>query len=307
MPINSRPRRLRPISPIRIISPSQNIRLHSCSIGTGFFRTGTDTLKDALNILGYRTYHMKELVTNRLSDHMETWTYLIENDCDTPDAEELLRKMFRQLNFTATVGINFPCNERLIEMYPNAKIVHTQRTNSSLWHESVSATMCTMLSSRLMKIAMYVSPTFRKLNKLGRTQFTKMLRRSDGDADDENRGADGTLVDINPDFCRDRRDEMIAVYEAHNARTVEISPKDRLLVITNHRGGWEPLVEFLGKPMPDVPFPHSNSRNAFVKMGHVSQDIEKYGGLVVAMIVVVGYVLRRAMTRGKDTTKAKTA
>lgn len=35
-------------------------------------------------------------------------------------------------------------------------------------------------------------------------------------------------------------------------------PKERLLE-WNVKDGWEPLCEFLGKPVPDEPFPHVNA------------------------------------------------
>ena len=39
-------------------------------------------------------------------------------------------------------------------------------------------------------------------------------------------------------------------------------PADRLLVF-NVREGWAPLCEFLGRPVPDEPFPQVNERVAF--------------------------------------------
>ena len=38
-------------------------------------------------------------------------------------------------------------------------------------------------------------------------------------------------------------------------------PKDRLLE-WYIEDGWEPLCKFLGKPVPDVPFPHANAANS---------------------------------------------
>jgi len=39
--------------------------------------------------------------------------------------------------------------------------------------------------------------------------------------------------------------------------SLQNAPKDKLLVL-NVRDGWEPLCKFLGKDVPDVPFPHKN-------------------------------------------------
>lgn len=38
-------------------------------------------------------------------------------------------------------------------------------------------------------------------------------------------------------------------------------PKDRLLE-WYIEDGWEPLCQFLGKPIPDVEFPHANALNS---------------------------------------------
>jgi len=38
---------------------------------------------------------------------------------------------------------------------------------------------------------------------------------------------------------------------------MEMVPKEKLLVM-NLSQGWEPLCKFLGKPIPDVPFPRAN-------------------------------------------------
>jgi hypothetical protein len=43
----------------------------------------------------------------------------------------------------------------------------------------------------------------------------------------------------------------------HNQRIVDNLPKERLLVY-RLGDGWEPLCKFLGKPVPDEPFPRIN-------------------------------------------------
>jgi hypothetical protein len=50
-------------------------------IGSGFGRTGTESTKKALDILGYKTYHMKEIIENSLSDHVLIWEDMIKDGC----------------------------------------------------------------------------------------------------------------------------------------------------------------------------------------------------------------------------------
>lgn len=50
-----------------------------------------------------------------------------------------------------------------------------------------------------------------------------------------------------------------AKYREHYALVRKMTPPDRLLNF-ELSSGWEPLCEFLGKPIPDVPFPHLNEQ-----------------------------------------------
>jgi len=70
---------------------------------------------------------------------------------------------------------------------------------------------------------------------------------------------------IGPRVFHDRADDRvhcIAVYEANVAAVKEHVPAERLLV---HRlgDGWGPLCAHLGVPVPDIPYPNSNSTRAF--------------------------------------------
>jgi hypothetical protein len=49
------------------------------------------------------------------------------------------------------------------------------------------------------------------------------------------------------------------LFQQHNQRVQQVVPAHRLLVF-NVREGWAPLCAFLGKPVPDEPFPHQNER-----------------------------------------------
>lgn len=54
------------------------------------------------------------------------------------------------------------------------------------------------------------------------------------------------------------RDTWIRAYERHNEEVVRTISPDRLLVFDLSEG-WEPLCDFLGKPVPkNEPFPHLN-------------------------------------------------
>ena len=44
---------------------------------------------------------------------------------------------------------------------------------------------------------------------------------------------------------------------------VKATVKPENLLIFSSKDGWEPLCKFLGKEIPNVPFPRSNNKNAF--------------------------------------------
>jgi hypothetical protein len=55
---------------------------------------------------------------------------------------------------------------------------------------------------------------------------------------------------------------MVAAYERHNAAVRSTVPADRLLEWTVG-DGWEPLCDRLGLPVPDEPFPLTNTTEEF--------------------------------------------
>jgi hypothetical protein len=61
----------------------------------------------------------------------------------------------------------------------------------------------------------------------------------------------------------DDRNACIAAYNSHVARVRRDAPKHRFLE-WSPREGWQPLCDALGIPVPDEPFPHANSREAFL-------------------------------------------
>jgi hypothetical protein len=92
--------------------------------------------------------------------------------------------------------------------------------------------------------------------------------------------AGGKTIDDDPDgdwskmaakmlaaFTPDWRDEAAAkaAFEAHNERVRATVPADRLLE-WRASDGWEPICERLGVPVPDEPFPRTNTTEDFLAM-----------------------------------------
>jgi len=65
------------------------------------------------------------------------------------------------------------------------------------------------------------------------------------------------------------RDAAIEAYQRHNDEVRREVPTDRL-VEWQPGEGWAPLAAALGVPVPDEPFPHTNSTEEFRKMAGLS-------------------------------------
>ena len=63
----------------------------------------------------------------------------------------------------------------------------------------------------------------------------------------------------------ENEDAMIAAYEAHNAAVRAEVPADRLIEWTPS-DGWGPICAALGTPVPDAPFPVTNTTKEFREM-----------------------------------------
>lgn len=63
----------------------------------------------------------------------------------------------------------------------------------------------------------------------------------------------------------DDRDAMVAAFERHNEAVREGVPRQRLLEWTT-ADGWDPICDRLGLPIPDAPFPVTNTTAEFREM-----------------------------------------
>jgi len=196
-------------------------------IGAGFGRTGTLSLKLALEQLGFdKCYHMMEVFGH--PDHVGLWRQAGRGEPVDWDA--------LYAGYQATV--DWPsCNfyETHMRHYPDARVILSER-DPEQWYESVMNT---------------IYPSSRALRESGdpaMQPWTDMAFELIWD------GLFGGRMDD--------KDHVIGVYLAHNRRVREIVPANRLLVFEASQG-WEPLCAFLGRPAPAAPYPRVNSTEEF--------------------------------------------
>ena len=204
-------------------------------IGAGFGRTGTTSLKVALEELGFeKCYHMKEVIAN--PKHALVWERAIDGkpvDWDT---------LFQ--GYQATVdwpGCTF--YEKLMHHYPDAKVLLNVR-DPERWYDSVFQTLYTFEETDKLKWITWFIPSERKVRR--------MNQRLGWEGTFHNRFAD--------------RQYAINIFNRHIETVKQVVPAERLLVY-DVKQGWEPLCHFLGVPVPqDKPFPYLNDTEFMQKV-----------------------------------------
>ncbi len=189
-------------------------------VGAGLPRTGTSSLKEALeHLLDGPCYHMREIPNHPYNLGVGWQTALAG---EYPDWEELLA------GYVATV--DWPASmfwRDLSEANPDALVLLSVRDSPAQWHQSAD-------QSILPYARMALAPEWRE----GR-DFLTLLERFTGSRQWDNATT------------------LKTAYERHNEAVRQSVPPQRLLEwrVTD---GWTPLCEALGLPVPTTPFPWNN-------------------------------------------------
>ena len=174
--------------------------------GIGLNKTGTSTLREALQVLGFKNLAsvQPQLIRQiRNNDFRETYRIIDENDG------------FEDLPWAALY-------KHIDKNVPDAKFILTIRKSPLQWFESLSAH------------SYKIGPS--GTHQLFYGFYNLWLSRT----------------------------HLIYLYNAH-LKAVQSYFKDRpdklLTVCWEDSDGWEKFCGFLGKEIPDVPFPHINKRS----------------------------------------------
>lgn len=190
-------------------------------VGAGLPRTGTRSLKNALELLlGERCYHMSEVFQH--PEDIPAWRAAIRG-------EETDWSSFPP---DCVAAVDWPASafwRELSTAHPEAVIVLSTRESAAQWWESADAT---------------IWPVLRKESYPDYADWFEL-------------GKELPVREIGVDW--DDRAVAEAFYERHNERVRAEAPADRLLD-WRAADGWEPLCAALDLPVPDDPFPHVNTR-----------------------------------------------
>lgn len=196
-------------------------------VGSGLGRTGTKSLKAALELLlGGPCYHMVECFEH--PEHPPRWHDAVLGR--SVDWASLLDGYVATVDWPAAA-----CWKELAVAWPDALILHSERPADE-WFRSADATI----------FELFKKP------------------RDEWDEPGVNPWWDMAVAMLEERFTRDflERDAAIAAVEAWNADVRASAPPDRLL-LWNTGDGWEPICRALGVAVPDEPFPHTNTTAEF--------------------------------------------
>ncbi|MCX7286134.1 MAG: hypothetical protein NTW20_00855 [Rhodobacterales bacterium] len=197
-------------------------------IGSGFGRTGTRSLKDALETLGYGPcHHMEEVFTN--PGQVGHWVAIVSGQ--TVDLDEVFDGYRAQIDWPGA-----HVWREAATAYPEARVIHSTRP-AERWWASFSRTIGKLLDHyQSIPLPPHIASMMEAAEKfVGQQTFG------------------GNWAD---------RDAAIAAFERREAEVRATIPADRLLVFDVAQG-WGPLCAFLGRPVPDQPFPRRNEADDF--------------------------------------------
>lgn len=209
-------------------------------VGAGFGRTGTLSLKIALERIGFGPcYHMMEVFPR--PEHVARWHRLAFEQ--SMDWDEIFR------GFHATV--DWPAARWWREIaahFPEAKVLLSVR-DPEAWYKSVTDTIYQPMKS----------PAPDGVPELVRLQ-SEMARKAILSETFDNRFED--------------KAHAIEVFQKHNQAVRDAIDPARLLVF-DVREGWGPLCAFLEVPVPDEPFPRLNDTATFQAMMRMRESTQK--------------------------------
>jgi Sulfotransferase domain len=201
-------------------------------IGAGVGRTGTYSLKLALEQLGFGPCHHMEEVLKDPERQIPVWSAAARG---TVDWQSILTGYRSAVDWPTAAFWR-----ELADACPEAKVILTTRGAES-WCDSYLETIHAFMSKR-GEAPPHVQPWFEMaFAVVAKSGFAGKTRRVD----------------------------IIRAFEAHVDAVTGAIAAERLLVY-EVKDGWKPLCAFLGKPPPAAPFPKTNNRDEFWELARIA-------------------------------------
>jgi hypothetical protein len=194
-------------------------------IGVGVGRTGTYSLKLAINELGFGPCHHMEEVLHNMSVQVPLWADVVAGN---PDWAKVYA------GYSSAVDWPTACFFReLAAEFPSAKFVLTHRSPER-WANSFGATIYELLAGKDQAPPEMHDWLEMASNVISKSGFSPGLDR----------------------------EGLANAFIAHNEAVKAAIPADQLLEF-EVKDGWEPLCSFLEVPVPNGDVPRTNDRGEF--------------------------------------------
>lgn len=194
-------------------------------IGLGVGRTGTFSMKLALEQLNFGPCHHMEEVDARSPEQIAVWASAANGKVDW-------KKAYAGYNSAVDWPTAAFCRE-LATAYPDAKFILTIRDPES-WFASFSQTIVPL-----------IQPTAKTPPEL--LPFLKMVM---------------AVVQKTGFSIPSTKEEILTAFHRHIEIVTQTIPADRLLLF-DVKQGWKPLCQFLGVAVPTSDFPRTNNTKDF--------------------------------------------
>lgn len=212
-------------------------------LGVGFGRTGTASLRVALERLGLSPCdHMLEVMNQ--PDRVRMWRRIGEGE--RPDWAEVFQGYRASVDWPGAAYW-----QELVDAFPEAKVILTVR-DPERWFESAFKTIFRFPMRRHSRLQRAVFAMAGKIHPPS-AEVPLMIDKVLWDRVFDGRVFDGRDGD---------RDYAIERFHQHNEEVKAYVAPERLLVF-DVAEGWKPLCEFLGLPVPEEPFPRINDAAEF--------------------------------------------
>jgi sulfotransferase family protein len=240
-------------------------------IGAGFGRTGTTSLKAALEALGFGpSYRLDEVFKH--PEQVAFWEAACRGE--RVDWEGFFAGYGVAVDWPA-----FSFYKELMEAFPEAPVILTVR-DPERWYESVRSTIYGIHKLSAGPAPVRLAFVLAGLFAPAVTGIASLADRTLWDGAFEGR-------------FEDRR-HAIEAFRRHNEEVRRQVPPERLLVF-DVKEGWGPLCDFLGVEAPDGPFPHLNDTREMRRrlIGLVAASAAVPVLAVAAVLAALTFLLRR--------------
>ncbi|KAH8649866.1 hypothetical protein BX600DRAFT_528863 [Xylariales sp. PMI_506] len=240
-------------------------------IVTSKSRTGTFSMYQALQILGYKPYHMYEIVNDPLDLHKAIYEEALR--CKyfgegKPYGKAEFDKWFAE--YDAIIEIAWFFADELVAAYPEAKFLHVER-DVEKWHVSMLNT-----AGPLFKATKQFPLNMIRLMDQSISKFCSLHEVLE-------------IIWYHGKGIEAGGDDAKADYLEFNQKVRDLIPEKQRLILNLDNGlGWEDMCPFLEKPVPDVPYPRGNAPAEFQKLAdQLLVPRIKRGMAIIASVVLV--------------------